>query len=95
MARRTHKRLNHCWTQAGGDVHRLAPDGDGVACEPAPRPGEVMRWGMGDPAVHDEVVISAALVSVSDELPWAVEVPDQVVAAGDHLTRLGRGRRGW
>jgi hypothetical protein len=45
--------------------------------------------------VHDDMVISAALFSVCDELPWAVEVPDQVVAAGDHLTRLGRGRRGW
>jgi hypothetical protein len=36
-----------------------------------------------------------SLVSVCDELPWAVEVPDQAIAAGDHLARLDRGRRGW
>jgi hypothetical protein len=67
----------------------------GMAGPASRRWGLGMGWGIGDPAVHDEVVISAALVSVSDELPWAVEVPGQVVAAGDHLARLDRGRRGW
>jgi hypothetical protein len=31
--------LDHCWTQAGCDIHYLDGDGDGIVCEPALAPG--------------------------------------------------------
>jgi hypothetical protein len=65
------------------------------ACEfeVLPGPGKVMRWSVPDAAVHDDMLISAALVSVCDGMPWVVEMPDQVVEAPDHLAGLDR--RGW
>jgi len=51
------------------------------ACEfeVLPGPGKVMRWGVPDPD-HDDLVISAALCSVLDGLPWRVPLEGQVIA---------------
>jgi hypothetical protein len=38
--------------------------------EVLPGPGKLMRWGVLGPAVHDDMLISAALVSVLDGMEW-------------------------
>ncbi len=35
-----------------------------------PGPERRMRWGVADPAIHDDLLISAALCAVLDELDW-------------------------
>ena len=67
------------------------------ACEfeVMPGPGKVLRWGVADPAVHDDLLISAALVARLDEMPWRVEVEGEVVAGGDHLAEMDRRGKGW
>jgi len=62
-------------------------------------PGKLLRWGVPDgtrdPAtgelVHDDLVLSAALVGVLDGLSWAVSGPALVVRAADPLAELDRG----
>ncbi len=34
-------------------------------------PGKRLKWGVDDPAVHDDALISAALVAVIDRLEWS------------------------
>ncbi|MEZ4521645.1 MAG: hypothetical protein R3A46_08395 [Thermomicrobiales bacterium] len=36
-----------------------------------PGPGKLMRWSVEDPALHDDLLISAALVAVLDGLDWS------------------------
>jgi hypothetical protein len=60
--------------------------------EVLPGPGKVMRWGVADPSVHDDFVISAALVAVLDGVEWTVEVEGEVVEEPDHLQAVDRGR---
>jgi len=33
-------------------------------------PGQFMRWSVPDPALHDDLVMSAALVSTLEDLDW-------------------------
>ncbi|MBC7233923.1 MAG: hypothetical protein H5T68_11865 [Chloroflexi bacterium] len=48
--------------------------------EVLPGPGKGMRWGVADATVHDDMVLSAALVAVLDKLEWGVEVESEVIA---------------
>jgi len=52
------------------------------ACEfeVLPGPGQRMRWGVRDPALHDDYLISAALVSHLDALDWRADVEGEVIA---------------
>jgi hypothetical protein len=49
--------------------------------EVLPGPGQRMRWGVRDPAVHDDMLISAALVAELDKVQWTVEVESEVIKA--------------
>ena len=57
------------------------------ACEfeVLPGPGKMMRWGVPDAEVHDDMIVSAALVSVLDGLPWAVPLDGQIIPPDDPL----------
>lgn len=63
------------------------------ACEfkVLPGPGQRMRWGVSDPDVHDDFVISAALVAALDKADWTVEVEGEIVEVPDVLTGVDRG----
>jgi hypothetical protein len=41
-----------------------------VEYEVRPGPGQHMRWGVPDPTLHDDLVMSAALVAVLEEQDW-------------------------
>lgn len=41
-----------------------------VEYEVRPGPGQLMKWGVPDPALHDDLVMSATLVAVLDEQDW-------------------------
>ncbi|MBN9387852.1 MAG: hypothetical protein J0I20_07380 [Chloroflexi bacterium] len=41
-----------------------------VEYEVRPGPGQVLRWSVPDPNLHDDLVMSAALVAVLDEQDW-------------------------
>lgn len=60
--------------------------------EVLPGAGQRMRWGVADPAVHDDMIVSLALVSMLDEVEWSVEVDSQVIEGADHLAAVDRGR---
>ena len=60
--------------------------------EVLPGPGKLMRWGVADPAVHDDFVMSAALVAVLDGVEWSVEVEGEVIEPREHLRGVDRGR---
>jgi hypothetical protein len=49
--------------------------------EVLPGPGQRMRWGVRDPTVHDDMLISAALVAELDKVQWTVEVESEVIEA--------------
>jgi hypothetical protein len=67
------------------------------ACEfeVMPGPGKLLRWSVPDAAVHDDMLVSAALVSVLDGMPWAVGMDGEVVMELDHVAALDRKGRGW
>jgi hypothetical protein len=56
-----------------------------AACqfEVLPGPGRRMRWGVDDPAVHDDMLISAALVARLDHVAWGVAVETEIVPPGE------------
>jgi len=56
-----------------------------------PGPGKRMRWRVDDPQVHDDFVISAALVSVMDKVEWVEEVESLVVEAPDVMEQIDGG----
>jgi hypothetical protein len=61
-----------------------------------PGPGKVLRWsvpdGFRDPEsgelLHDDLLISAALVAVLDRQEWAVSGPGWVVPRRDPLVEM-------
>ena len=67
--------------------------------EVQPGPAHLIKWGVPDgtrnPAtgelVHDDLVLSAALVAVLDEQEWAVSGPALIVHAVDPMFELDRG----
>lgn len=66
--------------------------------EVLPGPEHAMRWGVPDgrqdaegAAVHDDLVLSAALVSVLDGREWVMARPGLVAAAKDPLREMDEG----
>lgn len=62
-----------------------------------PGPGKTMRWGVPDGTrdengllVHDDLVISAALVSKLDDLEWLISSPSLAVKVPDPLDDMDR-----
>lgn len=51
--------------------------------EVMPGPGKLMRWGVRDATVHDDMLMSAALVAALDRLEWRMEIEGEVVPAGE------------
>ncbi|MBC7235902.1 MAG: hypothetical protein H5T69_08675 [Chloroflexi bacterium] len=45
-------------------------------------PGRLMRWGVPDPAIHDDLLISAALCATLEELPFGGG-PSYIIEADD------------
>jgi len=64
-----------------------------AACEfeVLPGPGQRMRWGVEHSSVHDDMVISAALVAVLDQVEWVLDVEGEVIAGKDVLGEADRG----
>ena len=70
-----------------------------VEYEILPGPAQLMRWsvpqGARDPAtgalLHDDLVLSAALVGVLDDLEWNASLPAVVLPGRDPLRELDRG----
>jgi hypothetical protein len=64
--------------------------------EVVPGPGKVLRWSVPDSfrdpetgqLLHDDLLLSAALVAVLDEQDWAVTGPALVVPRGDPLSEM-------
>jgi hypothetical protein len=56
-------------------------------------PNQRMRWGVADPAVHDDLLISAALCAVLEWSDVAPGGPSQIVEAEDPLAHEDRGAR--
>jgi hypothetical protein len=84
---------NFCGVIDSGRFKDYAPDGAddtawwwrqlaAVEYEVRPGPGQLMKWAVPDPALHDDLVMSAALVAVLDGQDWrprtAVGVADRV-----------------
>jgi len=68
--------------------------------EVLPGPAHLLRWGVPagtrDPAtgdlVHDDTVLSAALVAVLDELPWAADTgAGTIIRTADPLATMNEG----
>ena len=64
-----------------------------LACEfeVLPGPGQRLRWGVPDPAVHDDLLISAAMVAELDQAEWSAAFDGHVVEAGDVLRDVDGG----
>jgi hypothetical protein len=63
------------------------------ACEfeVLPGAGQRMRWGVTDAELHDDFVVSAALVAVLDEADWTAGMKGEIVEAPDVLSEVDRG----
>lgn len=72
---------NFCGVIDSGRFKDYAPDGAddtrwwwqqlaAVEYEVRPGPGQLMKWAVPDPALHDDLVMSAALVAVLDGQDW-------------------------
>jgi hypothetical protein len=48
-------------------------------------PGRLIRWGVADPAVHDDLLMSAALCALLEEDAAAPVAPAQIIEAADPL----------
>jgi hypothetical protein len=64
-----------------------------------PGPEKKMRWGVvdgtrdpstGEP-VHDDLILSAALVAVLEDQPWTVSSPTVIIQAADPLAAMEKG----
>jgi len=58
--------------------------------EVVPGPSKQMRWGVEDPAIHDDLLISAALCAVLEEDALHAPAGSQVIEADDPLGRVLR-----
>jgi hypothetical protein len=67
--------------------------------EIVPGPDKKIKWGVADgtkdpetgKVVHDDLILSAALVTVLDGLDWAVTSPAYIIQAKDPLLEMNRG----
>ena len=55
-------------------------------------PNQRMRWGVADPTVHDDLLVSASLCAVLDRDTPSVPQPSRIIEAPDPLDR-GAGHR--
>jgi len=60
--------------------------------EVLPGPGKRMRWGVADPTVHDDLIISGALVALLDKVEWVTEIEGEIVPASDYIDEVDRGK---
>jgi len=74
------------------DVRQWWREVEACEYEVLPGPGKVLRWGVRDPGVHDDCLVSAALVAALEGLEWRVEVAGEVIVEPDHLDRVDRGK---
>ena len=74
------------------DTRQFWREVDACQFEVLPGPGQRMRWGVPDPTVHDDFLISAALVAVLDKAEWTVDFEAEIVEAPDVLSEVDRGR---
>lgn len=54
-------------------------------------PGKRVRWGVSDPTVHDDFLISAALVAALDQVAWFTPFDTAVLDAPDYIADVDRG----
>ena len=54
-------------------------------------PNKLMRWGVPDPAVHDDLLISAALCALLDRDPRPPYAGSMIIEAEDPLKGTGKG----
>lgn len=56
-----------------------------AACryEVLPGPGHLLRWNVPDPTIHDDALISAALVAALEAEPFGIAGPSWIVEADD------------
>lgn len=77
-----------------GRYKDYAPDGqpdtaqfwrEAAACQfdVLPGPGHTLRWGVRDPKVHDDMLVSAALVAVVDGLDWRLERETEIISPAE------------
>ena len=59
--------------------------------EVMPGPGKRIRWGVEDLSVHDDFVISAALVAELDKMDWIEEIESVVIDAPDVIDAIDAG----
>jgi hypothetical protein len=63
-----------------------------------PGPGKVLRWSVPDgyrhpytgELLHDDLLMSAALVAVLDAQQWAITGPAWIVSRADPLSEMDR-----
>ena len=56
-------------------------------------PGQLLRWGVRDPQIHDDLLVSAALCAALDERPWGAGesfVVPPTTDNGPHYEDLGQ-----
>jgi len=53
--------------------------------EVLPGPSRLMRWGVADPTIHDDLLLSAALCALLDRRPTPPSLPSQIIEAEDPL----------
>jgi hypothetical protein len=63
------------------DTHQFWREAEECEFEVLPGPHHRMKWGVADPAVHDDMLVSAALVAALDKVPWALEVESEIIEA--------------
>jgi hypothetical protein len=70
-----------------GDAEQAQFWREAAACgyQILPGPGHYIRWGVDDPAIHDDFLLSAALCHALDALPWRAETHSHLIEAGDVL----------
>ncbi len=58
---------------------------DACRYEIHPGPGRVMRWGVEEADIHDDLLISVSLCWVLDRLPWRYDTTSHLIEAPDVL----------
>jgi len=74
------------------DTRQFWREAEACEMEVLPGPGQRMRWGVADATIHDDMVVSAALVACLDGVEWSVEVPGDVIHEADHIAGVDRGK---
>lgn len=65
-------RFKHYVDDGAGDTIQFWREVQACEFELLPGPGQRLRWGVSDPTLHDDALISAALCAMLDRLAWHV-----------------------